>query len=374
MRRILFLIPDLTFRGTSQLVRTLAAGLPRDRYQTAVCAVGPNGPVAEQLRAADVPCQAFGWRRWFDGNPYRQLRRRLREFQPDIIHAWGWASLRLAWLATLRSGAFRAPSLVTSASLPEARRGAGWAQLDTWLLRNVCQVVALGSAEVRSYLDLGVRPTRIAETAPGVLIADVPGPPSEQPVPEDARVVMCVGPVEPDKGFRTAIWAVDILRYLFADLHLVVVGEGSDVPHLQRFARSINVSEFVHFVGRVPQMWPWLHRAEVVWVPTRTNGGTFVALEALAAGRPVVAARRPALAEVVTDGVTGFLVPPNDPVALARQTRLLLQDERLRHEQGRAGRQRVHQSFTARHLVERLAEVYNSSAVEAPYSAVHPAA
>src|SRR5262245_4733162 len=147
MRNILFLVPDLEFRGTTQLVRTLASGLPRDVYRPVVCALGPRGPVAELLRSAGVHCEAFGWRGRFAANPYRLLRRRLREFQPDIVHTWDSTCLRLAWSASPRSGMKAPPRLVSSGALPEPRSDSAWSPLDRWLLRNVCDVVARGPAD-----------------------------------------------------------------------------------------------------------------------------------------------------------------------------------------------------------------------------------
>jgi glycogen synthase len=99
-------------------------------------------------------------------------------------------------------------------------------------------------------------------------------------------------------------------------------------------------------------------RSEVVWVPSLADGGARVALEAMAAGRPVVASRLPGLAEVVVEGETGFLVPPGDKIALARQTRRLLADAELRRRLGQAGRARIAQHFAARVAVERMAGLY----------------
>jgi glycosyltransferase involved in cell wall biosynthesis len=153
---------------------------------------------------------------------------------------------------------------------------------------------------------------------------------------------------------------LDILRYIYRDLQLVIVGQGSDIPRLREFARSIRVEAAVHFLGPRTEVAALMHAAEMVWVPTLTSGGSLVALEAMAAGRPVVASAVGELPEIVVDGATGFLVPPSDPVALARRTRHLLDEESLRRAQGAAGRERIRQGFTDAHLVRRFAEVYNA--------------
>lgn len=368
MRRILYLIPDLEYRGVNQLVSTLAAGLPVEGFFTSVCALGRLGPVAEQLRAARVPCTACSGRGWMDGNPLRRLAGQLRAFRPDILHVWGMASLRLAWLTLSVVGTTPPCQLVATGCLPDARLGLAW--LDRWLLGKAHRIVACGPTEASAYRALGIPSTRLAVAPRGTALPSPAGPFTASVVPELARIVLCLGPFERNKGFKTAIWALDILRYLYPDLHLVAVGAGPEIAQLEQFARSIRVAEFVHFVGPVADVSSWMTRAEVVWA----GGGTLTALEAMAAGRPVVADRHPALAELVDDRISGFLVAPHDPVALARHTRLLLENKRLCREHGQAGRDLVARSHTARHLVEQYARVYNLPAVEPLDSAVPLAA
>ena len=128
-----------------------------------------------------------------------------------------------------------------------------------------------------------------------------------------------VGPLEPYKGYRDAIWALDILRQLYGDLHMLLIGTGSDRPHLEQFAHIAGVTDRVHYAGQQAEVEPLLTEAEVVWIPSWRDAGVYVALEAMAAGRPVVAARWPRLAEVIVDGQTGFLVKPQDKGGLARK-------------------------------------------------------
>src|SRR5262249_52305238 len=101
-----------------------------------------------------------------------------------------------------------------------------------------------------------------------------------------------------------------------------------------------------------------MSKAEVAWVPGRVEGGVQTALEAMAAGRPVVASNWPRLAELVREGETGFLVPPGDKTALARQTQRLLTDAALRRTRGEAARRRAAEPFRADTLAERCASVY----------------
>jgi glycosyltransferase involved in cell wall biosynthesis len=153
------------------------------------------------------------------------------------------------------------------------------------------------------------------------------------------------------------VWAFDILHYLFKDLRLVFAGDGSDRPRVEDFARILGAWRDVHFAGRCSDLTPLLQSALAVWVLGR-QGGVGAALEAMAAGRPVVASRIPELAEVVVDGTTGFLVPPGDKAALTRQTRLFLDDSDLARRFGEAGQRRAAESFSLARLVEQCTPLY----------------
>src|SRR5262249_18324101 len=126
----------------------------------------------------------------------------------------------------------------------------------------------------------------------------------------------------------------------------------------ETFAAAVQVLAGVHFTGADADVPALMSRAEVVWVPGRVECGMQVVLEAMAAGRPVVASNWPRLAELIREGETRYLVPPGDKTAIARQTQGLLTDAALRRSMGEAARRRVAEHFRADKLAERCARVY----------------
>jgi glycosyltransferase involved in cell wall biosynthesis len=197
-----------------------------------------------------------------------------------------------------------------------------------------------------------------------VIAADTPsaGPLGRQALglPATARLLVGVGPLEPAKGLRDAVWAFNILQALYDDLHLVLLGSGSDEARLRQFARAIHAGGRVHFAGPRTDVAVWLRDAEIVCIPDRVGPSLNAILEAQAAGRPVVASQLAALAEFVRDGETGVLVPPEDRGALARQLRRLLDDADGRRRLGEAGRRQVEENFSAAALVRRFTELYEA--------------
>ncbi len=330
----------------------MGGGAARESFRVRVAVLGTETPWVASLRGEGVAVELLNWRRPFDVLPFTALRRLVKSTRPDVVHVWGATALR----AVVLTGSRSANRLWVSAALSFARQTS---RLDRWLLARVRGVIAFGAAEAERYRRLGIADARITVVSPATTIPADTSKPAELPgVAANDRVLLGLGPIEPHKGFREAVWAFDIVRHLYDDVHLILAGSGSDRPRVEQFARQIGVREHVHFLDACPDVASLLHRAEVVWVPSLRGGGVCAALEAMAAGRPVIASRLPDLAEIVVDGETGFLVEPNNKAVLARQTRLLLDDAERRRRMGEVGRQRVREHFSVARLAETCARRY----------------
>jgi glycosyltransferase involved in cell wall biosynthesis len=359
-RTVLFVIASLEYSGAARQLSLLAANLPRESFRVCVAVLGTETPWVASLRGAGVEVEVLGWRRPFDALPFVALRRLVRSMRPDLLHAWGTTALR----AVVLTGS-RTTNLLVSAALSFAHRTN---RVDRWLLKRTRGVIAFGTAEAERYRRLGVAETKIAVVSPAMPSSPSPkvggegegaAKPIELPgVTGNDRVLLGLGPIEPHKGYREAVWAFDIVRHLYDDVHFIIIGDGSDRPRVEQFAQQIGVRDHVHFLGRCNETASFLRRADIVWVPSLRGGGVCAALEAMAAGWPVVASHLPDLAEIVRDGETGFLVEPNNKAALARQTRLLLDDPPRRRRMGEAGQQHVREHFSLERLVGACAQRY----------------
>jgi glycosyltransferase involved in cell wall biosynthesis len=157
---------------------------------------------------------------------------------------------------------------------------------------------------------------------------------------------------------KAAVWAFDMIRYIAPELHLVLLGDGPDRGKLEEYGRALAFDDFrVVFAGTRPDVPAVLGLAEVVWV-THEPGGLNVALEAMAAGRPVIGWKTPDLAEVVEDGETGFLVPTGERPQISAKTHALLTDPTLGARLGAAGRAWVADRFGVGRMAEKFARLY----------------
>jgi glycosyltransferase involved in cell wall biosynthesis len=347
--RVLYVISDLEYGGAAKQLLLLAGGLPTERFQRRVCVLGAAGPWAERLQSAGVLIDVLNWRWKFDLPAFGRLWDIVHAYQADILHVFGRTALRAVGFA----GGLRSGRLVVSMRFPLNKRRARLPWWDRWLLKHAERVTPRTPTEEVKWREAGLDGGRLASIPPGVEPSQSTSGSILPP-----RTILCVGPLKRRKGFRDAIWVLDMLRYLHTDLQLAFVGTGPDQPALARFAHDARIADRVHFLGDRADVSGLMSQCMLLWAPSRSESGLNAVLEAMAAGKPVVAARQPAVAEIILDGQTGFLVPPGDQADLARQTRVLLDDAELRQRMGEAGRRRVQESFSAPVMIARFAELY----------------
>jgi glycosyltransferase involved in cell wall biosynthesis len=170
-------------------------------------------------------------------------------------------------------------------------------------------------------------------------------------VPHDATILLSTSRLTEQKGIDVAIRA---LASLPDDLVLVVLGEGRQRSSLEVLARELGVESRVFLQGRVPDVAAWLRRASVYVQPARWEGFGLGVLEAMLAGLPVVASDVSSLPELVVDGETGYLVPPDEPGALAERIAAALEQRSL----GAAGAERARREFSVARMADRTAALY----------------
>ena len=243
-------------------------------------------------------------------------------------------------------GALGARRLVSTKHNDDPFRAGAFRYFERALARKASRLIAITEALARFQIErVGLPRDKVEVIHYG--LDDLPrawGTNPPDPVPPDARVLLCVCRLEPQKGVDVAIRA---LREL-PDAWLVVLGEGPQRAELEQLA-----NERVYMPGRVPDVAAWLRRADVLVHPVRWEGFGLAVLEAMLAAVPVVASDVSSLPELVGDA--GILVPPDDPPALAAAV------ERATPELGERGRARAHAEFSVARMADRTLAVYESA-------------
>lgn len=341
--RVLHVDPERAWGGGEVQVLLLCRALAARGIAQAVAA-DPDGPLARAAAAAGVAVLPLRVRNSADVVAGLRLRRLAADF--DVVHFHTARAHALAPLVPRRGR-----RLVVTRRMDYVPRGGAWAR---WLYTGAVDVVIAISAGVRDALvRAGVPAARVHVVPSGVDLAALAAPAGAREslrtafgVPDDAVLVLLVGALERRKGHDVLLAAA---AHADARLHYAFCGTGSAEPALR--AAAAPLGDRVVFAGFRTDVAACLAAADVAVLPSRHEGLGVAALEAMAAGLPVVASRTGGLAEVVADGETGLLVPPEDAAALARALDRLAADAALRARFGGAGRARVR----ARYAAEKMA-------------------
>lgn len=193
--------------------------------------------------------------------------------------------------------------------------------------------------------------------------------PPELSLPTGSRILLTVARLsaaEPGKGIDTVIRAMPRLTAAFPELRYVVVGDGDARPSLEKLAEECGVSDRVVFAGlrKVGSLRAFYEAADIFVMPSQQEGFGIVFLEAMAAGKPAVAANCGGAPEVVADGQTGFLVEYGDVEGLTARLGQLLADDELRGRMGESARRIVESRHRFEHFRECLTACLASGANE----------
>jgi glycogen(starch) synthase len=278
-----------------------------------------------------------------------------RAFAPDLVHVNGIGASLLfhlqtagahpsGWLVTLQTEVLSCQVGRTDTLLHRALTSAGWVVACAEAVLAQARAVAPEIAERSSVIRNGV------EVPP-----EPPGP-----LPLEAPRLLCLGRLVPAKGFDLALTAFAALRPLFPSLRLVVAGDGSARPELERQAAALGIEAAVDFRGwvdpaRVPAL---LNTATVVVMPSRREGLPLVAVQAALMARPIVATRVGGLPEVVVDQETGLLVAPEDAPGLAAAIASLLECPAHAAQLGLAARARTRDVLDWKSCIDAYETVY----------------
>jgi glycosyltransferase involved in cell wall biosynthesis len=184
---------------------------------------------------------------------------------------------------------------------------------------------------------------------------------TELGVGEDEVLLLAAGALVPRKGLDVLLEA---LPRLSENVRLCIAGEGPEREALESRATETALEGRVNLLGRRKDLPDLLAACDLFVMPSRAEGLGIAALEAMSVGRAVVASRVGGLAELVVDGQTGRLVPPDDPAALANAIGELCADSQRRERYGGAGPARVAAGFLPHQMVDAYEDLYREVLAE----------
>jgi glycosyltransferase involved in cell wall biosynthesis len=331
---VLLVRPALGQGGADRVTRTLLERLPRDRFALSLALLQPRGELLEGL-PPDVAVHSLGGvRLWQAVVPLAKL---LRQVRPDVLFSTSGGTNVVAVLARRLSGC--RPRLVLSERNAQVRARRSWKDpVMRWLKGRTYAradvVTAVSEGVARELTDeLGVPPERVKVVynpvvTPG-LLAQAQEPLDHPWFAGDAPVVLACGRLVPQKDYPTLLRAFRAVRDAGA-ARLVILGEGPEEGTLREMVADLGLEPDVWFAGFDVNPFRYMARCSCFVLSSRHEGLPGALIQAMACGAAVVSTDCPhGPAEVVTDGVDGFLVPVGDAAALAARVSAVLADPAL---------------------------------------------
>lgn len=368
--RVLYFSSFANFRyGGQRSLYHLVCNLDPAAFRPHVV-VPAEGELAERLRARGVAVSPVELPKVAPGSAaacVRALRRigtLIREGAFRIVHTDGPRNTLYAGMAAALAGIPLVWHIRSSDRDPYDR-----------LLCRLCTKLVLVADALRDRFDFAAARGKFVTIHNGVDLDEfrVDGLPSSPAGPERRSgdvVIACAGRVEPMKGQARVVEALGRLGEGRRTLRLLLCGEITDEGyrrHCEETARRCGVADRVRFLGHRPDIAEVLSAADLVVMPS-LSGEAFprAVIEAMALGKPVVATDVGGTREAIDEGVTGYVVPPDDAGALADRIARLLADVAARTAMGAAARRRAEEHFsveTNARVTERLyRDVLNGAA------------
>jgi glycosyltransferase involved in cell wall biosynthesis len=191
---------------------------------------------------------------------------------------------------------------------------------------------------------------------------------------DEARICMLMaGNVARNKGSREFYEAFKRMSVRYPALSAVWVGDGPDAPLLRRRAKEDGLADRLHITGRVPRprVLEWMRAADLMLFPSHAEGLPNVVMEAMAAGLPVVSTDVGGVREIIADGVSGIVVPPEDVPAMTHAIERMLEDRAWARQVAERGRAFIHRFFDVDRntpaLVSLLRHLASGGSPESPF-------
>ncbi len=364
--RIAFCITELEPGGAEKNLVELVTRLDKAEFDPLVVSLGsepppPRSKLVEKLRGRDIRVEFLGANHnWQFPWLLLRLRRLLTQFRPAIIQSMLFhanVASRLAALGLEVRGRF--------AGVRVAERRNRW---HLWLERLTSPLVdsfVCVSDDVARFLKAaGFPPGKLTVIANGVdpelVGAYSPVDWRQFALPSDARVVLFVGRLDPQKAVPELL--ANAPRWLAhsPQVHLVLVGDGPLRKHLEQQASKLDRSGQVRFLGWQSEVIPFLLASQMLVLPSRWEGMPNVVLEAMAAARPVVATRVEGVCELLGPLADQQTVTPENWQDFGDKILAFLSHPSLAQQVAQANRERVIQHFHVEQMVAKYRELWLS--------------
>ncbi len=347
------------YRVTGPARQLLAAALPRPRWGVATTLglfqrSASSTPLVEAARGLGAPVRVIRDR--FPGDPRTAVALAAIARRPGV-HVLQTHGYKANVLGRLVVTAFRRPWIAfLHGETWENIKVRAYFALERLAVRRADCVVVVSHDMARKVASQGIPAAKIQVIHNACLV--VPGSDDHALYVQTSPVVGVIGRLSPEKGVDLALEVHrEVIRQL-PTARLLIVGEGPERCALERHAERLGIHRSVLWLGYQEEVAQLYREMTLLLIPSRSEGLPNVALEAMGHGVPVVATSVGGIPEVVSNGESGFLAPPNDANDLAQKVLSILTDPSLRRRLGQRARDNMASRFPLEARLRALARIY----------------
>lgn len=357
--RVLHIIPNFGPGGAERLVVDLMQAADKERFEVAAVSLYPeSGTILErEIRAKGLKVYYLGKHKGLDLRMIPRLYRLFRAFRPNVVHTHLYV-LRYVLLHALFC---RIPVRVHTVHSVAPKEVDRVGKLVQWFAFRLGGVVPVGISQmvastIKNLYGRSIFVPVIYNGIPtgrfvsGVINADIKK--------NRELILLHVGRFASAKNHQFLIEAFAIAFKEVPQMRLWLVGDGPLRPAVESRIRELGLEEEVSFLGIRDDIPELLAEADIFVLPSDWEGVPLTVLEAMAAGKPVIATAVGGVPELVEDGVTGILVPPRDARALAQEIIRLARDPDLRRAMGEAGQKKAVERFDISRTARGYEDLY----------------
>lgn len=369
--RVLFIVPGLGMGGAERHLATLLPAMDPTRFAPSVVCIGREGELFAELVAADIAARALGRMKREFGGALAQLVVHMRRNRPDVVVVRGYNAEVLGRVAALLCGVPRSVVwLHHSSDITPRGRVQRFADRLLGSVTSAYYGVAFGQLPYFTEV-LGYPPSKVRIIHNGIDPAHfryTPDSPRNSKlalslgIAAEHAVVGTVAVLRPEKDHPTFLRAARLVLDRVPHARFLVVGDGPLRSALTRLVGELGIADRVIFTGSRSDVRDLLSLVDVFALTSITECFPMALLEAMAIGRPAVCTAVGGVPEIIDEAVTGHMVPPRDPAALAERLVDLLGDPARARTMGRAARVRLESEFTLERSVSNAERTIEETA------------
>ena len=366
--RILLVYYEPQASGQTTHVLSLVQGLDVRRFDLAVVLPERLPHTAAEFqrcgaRVVPLPMRTVTW----PPRAVHGLKRLIREWNPDVVHVHSQEAGLVARPLARLSGARTVIYTPQTVDIRRTRWRWLYQRFERVLARLTDRIVSVNEADRQRLVGWGIHPDKVVTIPNGIELmnfpvsADVGHLRRSLGLDPERSLVLQVGRLSAQKNPVGFVEGAAVVASGRPKVQFALAGDGPLRGQVAARIRELGLWGHVHLLGwrdDAPQLMP---AADIVTLTSRWEGAPYALLEAMACSRPVVATTVNGCPEIVVDGRTGFLVPPDEPAVWARAVVRLLDDPELAASAGRQGRRRGEHHFTRFQMMARIEALYEQT-------------